>query len=616
MPLSANDRGEAVAPPTTDQTTLAPNPRADYVRRLEARRALGAHQARLHQLVGNARILVFLGGAGLAWLVLGAGRVAPAWLAVPAVAFLFLGYWLERITRAWRRADRAVAFYQRGLGRLDHQWIGQGEPGNRYLDETHPCAADLDLFGTGSLFELLCTARTRTGEDTLAAWLRAPAEPEEVCARQAAVAELRPLLDLREDLSLLGGSVRAAVDLDGLARWGAAEPVLVSPYGRAAALLLAVASAAAALAWATLDVGPTPLMVSLLLSIGLYLWLRERVHRVLEPVERRAQDLAILGGILARLEREAFTAPRLRELRAALDTEGLPPSQRIGQLIHRIDWLNAQRNQFFLPVAVLLLWPVQFAFALEAWRIRWGPAVGRWLTVVGEFEALTALAGYAYENPADPFPDVLREGPCFDGEGLGHPLMPASRCVRNDLRLGGDLRLLVVSGSNMSGKSTLLRTVGINAVLALAGAPVRARRLTLSPLVVGATLRIQDSLHAGKSRFFAEITRARQLVDLAKGPLPLLFLLDEILHGTNSHDRRLGAEAVVRSLVGLGAIGLVTTHDLALTQIADQLKPAAGNVHFADHFENGTMTFDYRMQPGVVQHSNALALMRAVGLEV
>jgi len=176
--------------------------------------------------------------------------------------------------------------------------------------------------------------------------------------------------------------------------------------------------------------------------------------------------------------------------------------------------------------------------------------------------------------------------------------------------------VLVVSGSNMSGKSTLLRTVGINAVLALAGAPVRADRLRMSPVAIGATLRIQDSLQAGRSRFFAEISRLRQLVDLAKGPLPLLFLLDEILNGTNSHDRRVGAESLLRGLVGLGAVGLVTTHDLALAEIADRIEAGAANVHFADHFEDGTMHFDHRMRPGVVRHSNALALMRAVGLDV
>jgi DNA mismatch repair ATPase MutS len=264
----------------------------------------------------------------------------------------------------------------------------------------------------------------------------------------------------------------------------------------------------------------------------------------------------------------------------------------------------------------VFLWSTQIALALEAWRKTFGPVLGRWLNAVGDFEALCALAAYSYDNPDDPFPKLTQLVPCFEGEKLGHPLLPRERCVRNDVYLNGDLRLLVVSGSNMSGKSTLLRSVGVNAALALAGAPVRAKRLWISPLVVGATLRIQDSLQAGHSRFYVEITRLRQFIDIAKGPLPLLFLLDEILHGTNSHDRRIGAEAVLRSLLHHGAMGLITTHDLTLTGIADLLSPRAMNVHFEDHFENGTMSFDYLMRPGVVQSSNALALMRSVGIEV
>ena len=189
-------------------------------------------------------------------------------------------------------------------------------------------------------------------------------------------------------------------------------------------------------------------------------------------------------------------------------------------------------------------------------------------------------------------------------------------CVFNDVTLGGRPRALIVSGSNMSGKSTLLRTVGVNAVLALAGAPVRAGRLKLTPLAVGATLRIQDSLQEGRSRFYAEITRVRQLVDLSRGPLPLLFLFDELFNGTNSHDRCVGAESVVNGLIDRGAIGMVTTHDLALTKFAGGENSRIVNVHFADRLVDGKMVFDYRMRPGVVQHSNALALMRAIGLEV
>jgi DNA mismatch repair ATPase MutS len=235
---------------------------------------------------------------------------------------------------------------------------------------------------------------------------------------------------------------------------------------------------------------------------------------------------------------------------------------------------------------------------------------------VAEIEALNALANFAYERPGNPFPEIVEGEACFDGEALGHPLIAAARCIRNNVQLDNHRQLLIVSGSNMSGKSTLMRTVGINVVLALAGAPVCASRLKVSPLTIGASIHILDSLQTGASRFYAEITRLKQIVELTEGQLPLLFLLDEILSGTNSHDRRIGAEAVVRGLVKRGAIGLVTTHDLALTQIADSLGERATNVHFEDRLEHGKMIFDYRMQPGVVQRSNALELMRAVGIEV
>ena len=331
----------------------------------------------------------------------------------------------------------------------------------------------------------------------------------------------------------------------------------------------------------------------------IFAWrLARRVRHVLTDIEQRTHDLVLLSALLRRLEREPFEVPALRRLRAALETGGQPASRQIARLARLLHLLDTQKNQFFLPFAAILLWAIQLSFAIDSWRGRSGPAIAGWLNAVGEFEALCALAAYAAENPGDPFPEVVHEGAHLVAEGIGHPLIAAKDCVRNDLSLGnGSRRVLVVSGSNMSGKSTLLRSLGVNVVLAQAGAPVRARRLRLSPLSVGATLRIQDSLQAGKSRFYAEITRVRQLMDLARGPLPLLFLLDELFHGTNSHDRCVGAEAIVRGLIERGAMGLVTTHDLALAAIVDQLAPVAENVHFEDQLEDGVMHFDYRMRP-------------------
>ena len=591
------------------------HPQQEYSRRMRERRRQATHQDRMHHRMGLFRLGVFLAGAVVAWYAF-RSVITPWWLVLPAAAFLMLMILQERVLRACRRAERAAAFYERGLSRLEGKWVGAGEQGTRFLDPSHPYAEDLDLFGKGSLFELICTARTRMGESTLADWLKTPATPQVIRDRQAAVEELRGKLDLREDLSVLGADVQAGVNAEALSVWAAANPLLTSRPSRVLAATLALMTTALLAGWAFAGLARLWLLIVMLLEGAFALAYRRRVLHVLDAVERPGEDLDVLSQVLERLEREVFLSPLLVRLRRELDSEGHPPSMQIARLHRLIVLLDSRRNQLFAPIAALLLWGTQMAFAIEEWRVKSGPSVPRWLAAVGEMEALCSIAGYAYEHPADPFP-VIEEGSAFfHGDDLAHPLIPEERCVRNDVRLGDDLRLLLVSGSNMSGKSTLLRTVGTNAILALAGAPVRAASLRLSPVSVGASIHIVDSLQAGSSKFYAEITRLRRLVDLSRGSMPLLFLFDELLHGTNSHDRRIGAEAVVRSLVERGAIGLLTTHDLALSHIADVLAPRAANVHFEDHIENGKIAFDYRLHPGIVRRSNALELMRSVGLEV
>ena len=596
----------------------APSPHAEYTQRLQVRQTAAARLSDRDRLIGNTRLSVFLLAAGVAWFLCRPGTLSWGWLLVPLGVLVGLVLWHERVRRRLRLAERSVAFYQRGLARLEERWAGTGEQGNDFLDEAHPYAPDLDLFGRGSLFELLCTARTRGGEQTLAEWLQRPADPDEIRARQLAVEELQPKLDLREELVLRGADVRAGVDPDIFTRLLAGEggkPLLA----KLSTVRLALAGLAAGLivtliGWQLLWLSVVPFVVIGGLAGGVVLLLRSRINQSLAGIEKLLHDLSVLAELLACLEHQRFSSPRLTALRDQLHSGGRLPSEQITRLRRLVALLESRKNQFFAPLAALLLWKTQVALAIEAWREGSGRAIGQWLAVIGEFEALSCLASYAFEHPADPFPEILASGPTFEGKGLGHPLLPA--CVRNDVSLGDPLQVLVVSGSNMSGKSTLLRTVGANTVMALAGAPVRAESLRLSPLMPGATLRIQDSLQAGSSRFYAEITRLSQIMDLTKESIPVLFLLDEILHGTNSHDRQTGAEAVVRSLIQRKAIGLVTTHDLALAQVAETLSPRAANVCFEDHFADGQIQFDYRMRPGIVQKSNALALMRSVGLDV
>jgi len=361
-----------------------------------------------------------------------------------------------------------------------------------------------------------------------------------------------------------------------------------------------------------------PLGLSLLLTALLSRALVPRMAPVLAGLERPVAELRVLALLLARLEAEPFDDPRLLSLQAALRQGGRTASAEVARLAALAHRLESANNQFFTPLAFALLWRPLHAVALERWRSACGGAVARWLDAVAELEALSALAGHAYERPDHAVPEILDpgDGPRLEGTAVRHPLLPGA--VPNDVRLGGEgPRLLLVSGSNMSGKSTYLRTVGVNVVLALAGARVPAARLSLTPLHLGATLRIQDSLATGRSRFYAEIERLKALQDLAGGAPPLLALLDEILHGTNSHDRRIGAEAFLRTLLDRGAIGLVTTHDLALTGLAAaEGSGRVRNGHFEDQVREGRLDFDYRLREGVVGHSNALELMRSVGLEV
>jgi hypothetical protein len=586
-----------------------------YTARLEARRAAYALLERRHIAFGNAKVAIFAVAIAMAWLSFFHHRFSPWWLLAPAAALLILALLHERLLRSRACAKRAAAFYERGLARLDDRWAGAGETGERFNDHAHPYAEDLDLFGTGSLFELLCTARLRAGEEALARFLLEPASPDAVRARHAAVKELRARLDLREEFALLGEDLRSGINPRALAAWAEQPPVLDSKPARITAAVLATLAVAAAAVWAVLGVVEFFLGVVLVEALFYMRW-RSKIAGVVDLVGDPAYGIALLAAVLGRLERERFSSPRLVELRKRLDTRGVPPSHAIARLNRLMDLLHSRDNVAVRAIGPPLLWTTQVAFAIDAWRRKYGPSVRGWLTAAGEIEALMSFASYAYEHPADAFPEFVDCRACFEAEAIGHPLVPESRLVRNDLHLGEELRVLVVSGSNMSGKSTLLRTVGVNTVLALAGAPVRARRLRLSPMAVGASIRTLDSLQSGASRFYTEIKRLRLLVDLTKGPLPLLFLLDELLHGTNSNDRRTGGAAVVHSLVERGAIGLLTTHDLALAGIVDGLAPRAANVHFEDHLESGKITFDYLLRPGIVRKSNALELMRSVGLEV
>ena len=573
--------------------------------------------AAVQERVGATRVLLVAVLILLAWSSWGEHWLSALWMLVPLVAFICAVTYHAGLRRRHSHGERAAEFYRRGLARLEDRWAGAGNRGERFGDVHHVYAADLDLFGEGSLFELLCAARTRMGEEMLAGWLLAPAAVAQIRERHACVLDLRERLNLRERIAALGSGRESALHPAAFLAWAEAPPALEERWIRVAAYLLP-ALLLAALVVGNLTGFWTPTALVLIVEALTLYRLKHRVQQVVFPAERAFDfdDLQIFAGLLREIEREGFSSSPMRSLAGEISADGAPASARIGRLATIVMLAQERKNLMVSWAQVPFLYLLHVALAAERWRRAYGKSVRIWVAAVGRFEALSSLAQYSFEHPDDAVPRFAEGRARLRAQGMGHPLIPQSQCVRNDVNLSGRARVWLVSGSNMSGKSTLLRAIGLNVVLAGAGAPVRAQVLELTPLQVGASIRINDSLREGSSRFYAEITRLRQLKDLSEREPPLLFLVDEMLQGTNSRDRRIGAEGILGALVAQGAIGLATTHDLALTELGGLGDGILCNMHFEDHLENGRMRFDYKLREGVVTKSNGLELMRAIGLRV
>jgi hypothetical protein len=602
------------------------DPHNEYGNRIQKFERMLVRSESLHHQIGNAKLGTVVIGFILLWLSLSKHLFSAYWALIAVGIYALLAILHEKAIRRVANSQTAIAFYRRGVARMEDRWAGTGESGERFRNGKHPYSEDLDLFGKGCLFELLSTARLPMGENTLADWLRFPSPIPTVLARQQLVAELRESLDLRETLALIGSELRVRLNPESLTQWTEGEATLSSLSIR---ILIAALSAAAVggliLYLTTLNYAP--LLIVLVAETLLFWRLQKRAERVVSGVSANAEGLILFSQILARIEEESFSSETLRQFIAQLKSDGLASSEAIRKLSRLVFWIDARDSVIGRFLDITMLYTIQTAFAADAWRKQWGAKMRAWCHVVGEMEALLSLASYSFEHPNDPFPEFAAEEegrenakvasqPFFDGEDLGHPLLPAAQCVRNSIQLDDQTRILLVSGSNMSGKSTFLRTVGINAVLANAGAPIRGKALRLSPLVIGTRIHISDSLQEGRSNFYTEILRIRTVFELTNGERPLLFLFDELLEGTNSKDRRIGANGLIHALLERGAIGIVTTHDLALTEITHSLGEIARNAHFQDFVEDGQMRFDYKLQEGVVAKSNALELMRLIGLKV
>ncbi len=597
-------------------------PEAPLVDHRARRERFEREAERLDRRVGGFSIVqlllfggaVVLGGSGLYARV---GAMILGGIGVFAV-FLIVRAFQGRVLAERDAALTRKEIHERHVKRLMGAWRELPRAEN-LLPPTHPYASDLDIDGDGSLLQRIDTTHTVSGVRTLAAWLAQPAEASTIAERQAAVRELAPDLELRQELE-------AAVLDTGRERLDAGpfvelmeKPGIIEqkPWLRIVAPLLPVLTIGL---WALSYVGYVPWYLFVPTLIAQLLVVRSTEPRSREVYESMGSKKGFVDAYV-RLFRVAEAtnpeAPLLRELKERLSVEGAPPSAQMKRLDRWVGWYELRETGIVHVVLnPLLLWDLNCLVGIERWVRNVGRKCGAWFEVLGELEALASLSVLLHQDPSARMPEIAGEGEPFEADTLVHPLLMPDRRVANDVALRGPGTCLIVTGSNMAGKSTLLRAVGVNIALARAGGPVTAARFRVPRVRLRASMRIADSLQTGASYFQAELSRLRIVVDRADRSPPIFFLLDELLRGTNAKARHIGARAVVRHLLERGATGIVATHDVALSELEAEQPERVTNVHFTDVIADGEMIFDYRLRPGVVRTSNALRLLSQVGIEV
>ncbi|WP_143177383.1 MutS-related protein [Cystobacter ferrugineus] len=607
-------------PVTTPALSDSASPDRTYTERRTAAEAELRRLDAVSARYANLRAVVFTAGAAVALAVMFGRLPRMGWWAagVALLVYIVLAVLHHQVFLREARQRQFVQLNARGLARMSRGWHDFPERGERFLSGSHLYAADLDVFGQGSVFQLMNETATRAGEERLAAWLSEPATAPEVRTRQEAARELIPRLDFRQEVCVEARTVaREKADPALFIAWAESGPALTEiQWARPVALLLPPITLTLFLLGQFELLPGWAWWVGLFAQLGVALMTRGRLQAMEERMSAGERGFVRYAPVFERVERERFEHPELRRIQGGMQRETHEPvSAHLKRFSFLYSFAELKRHQFHPLVHLFTLWDVHAMFALERWKQRHGAQVRGWFEALAELEALSCLAGLAYDRPGFVWPTLEETGPRVKAEGMGHALLDAP--VLNDVSLPGPGCALLLTGSNMSGKTTLLRALGLNTVLALAGAPVCARAFSVSPVQVLTSMRVKDSLERGVSYFYAEVQRIKAVLDAAAAARgQALFLLDEILLGTNTRERQIASREVLRLLLATGASGGVTTHDLSLASLAEEYGGRVVNMHFRDHLEDGKMVFDYQLRPGVVDTTNALRVLKMAGVPV
>ncbi|WP_247237724.1 MutS-related protein [Telluribacter sp. SYSU D00476] len=590
------------------------SPRTFFETQLQEAREAEAKAQRQFNSLAIGRLTAFVVGVASAWAWNRSGD--SIWGGVTLIALVIFLVLMRR-----QQAARIQRDFQRNLQRINEDELDRlsfkfkrEDTGEQYQERDHPYATDLDIFGKHSLYRLLNRTRTAEGSRRLAQWLTQHAPLEEVTSRQVAAAEFRKEAEWRQQWEATALLHEHAAQHVGELRTWVNEP-LAAPLQQslrwrwwpAVTLTLGVLALTGVLpGW--------PFWPSLIAHGFILKRFNDQLQSLTNRTTSLGHTLLAYADLLHLAETAPYQSPWWAERQSAIK-EASTSLRSLGGWFARLDY---RHHPFFvLLVGLPFLWDLHCLAAIERWKQQYGTQLHAWLEALADAEALNSLAGFAFANPDYTEPHLLAETTVhIEADTMGHPLIPADKRVSNDFSLKGTGQTMLITGSNMSGKSTFLRTVGLNLVLAQLGAVVSAQRFVCTPVQVFSSMRTQDSLEESTSSFYAELKRLRQLLVLAEdAQVPVLYLLDEILKGTNSADRHRGAEALIRQLHPKQSAGLVSTHDLELGQWG-ATQTYVHNFHFRSDVQDGQLTFDYKLHGGICQSFNASELMRMMGIRV
>jgi hypothetical protein len=588
-----------------------------YNSRAEEFGAMAGRLQKLSNRLSMARLAVFAGGLILLATLLTVSVVAAITaLALTLVIFAWLVIKYQTTEKSRKRYLRLEEINRLEIKCLDGDFSGF-KSGDEYAERDHPYTYDLDIFGRASVFQLICRTTSKPASDILAGYLKKPAPADEVLSRQEAVKELAPMTDWRQELITTGyQNAGAGNDPSALLNWLSSDDLFINRGREKTVILLLSMFALASVALVIAGLPAVLLAPVFTVNFIFYFTRFRKITKLHDQVSRSSDLLRTYSSAIGMIENETFKAGKLKLLQGSFrgKTDASGQVRMLSRLVNRLDSrLNVLVS---IPLNLLFFTDIRFCLALEEWKGKHASSIPGWFDAMAEFEVLSSFANLTFNNPSWVFPEIVPDFFTFRAVNMGHPLIPEKKRISNVFESSGQGRTILITGSNMSGKSTFLRTCGVNTVLALAGAPVCASSFTLSPARIHSSMRISDSLEESISSFYAELRRLRSVITEAEKDPKVFLLLDEILRGTNSDDRFTGSVALIKQLADYGTVAMVATHDLRLAGLSKDIPGKIDNYHFDVKISGEELFFDYKLTPGVCSSFNASLLMKKMGIKV